>query len=76
MEKANRVRTTADGSNKQVGQAIDAREHLCARFLADDALEITHQFRIRMRASGSADNVESVMDIGDPVAQPFIHRVL
>ena len=28
-----------------------------------------------MRASSSADNVECVMDIGDPVAQSFVHRV-
>ena len=29
-----------------------------------------------MRASRRANDVECVMDIGDPVAQPFVHRVL
>jgi hypothetical protein len=44
-------------------------QHLCARFLADHALEIAHEFRIGVRACRRADDVESVMHIGDPVAQ-------
>ena len=49
----------------------------CAlRFGADHALEIAHQFGIGMRAGRGADDVEGVVDVGDPVAQRLVHRVL
>ena len=50
--------------------------HLRAHLVADDALEVAHHRRIGMRAGGRADAVERVVDIGDPVAQRLVHRVL
>ena len=76
MEQANRVRSSANCRYQQIGQAIDTRQHLRARFLADDALEIANKFGIWVWARGSADDVECIVDIGDPVAQPFVHGIL
>jgi hypothetical protein len=50
--------------------------HLAPRLLADDRLEIAHHGRIGMRARHGADAIEGVADIGDPVAQRIVHRVL
>ncbi len=49
---------------------------LLARFTADDRLEVAHHHRIGMRTGDGAYAVESAVDIGDPVAQRFVHRVL
>jgi hypothetical protein len=76
VEQADGVRATADRGHQQVGQAARAREHLCARLATDHALEIADQLGIGVRASGRADDVEGVVDIGDPVAQRLVHRVL
>ena len=50
--------------------------HLLARLVADDRLEVAHHHRIGMRAGDRADAVERVGDVGDPVAQRLVHRVL
>ena len=50
--------------------------HLLARLVADDRLEVAHHRRIGMRARDRADAIERVGDIGDPVAQRLVHRVL
>ncbi len=75
MEQPDRVAAPADRRDQQVGQAADAAEHLRAGFLADHALEIADQFGIGVRAGGGADDVEGVMDVGDPIAQRLVHRV-
>ena len=50
---------------------------ICSRVsVADDALEIAHHRRIGVRAGDGADAVEGVVDVGDPVAQRLVHRVL
>ncbi len=50
---------------------------ICAlRLVADHALEIAHHRGIGMRARRRADAIERVGDIGDPVAQRLVHRVL
>ncbi len=58
------------------GRRPSAALHLLARLVADDALEVTHHRRIRMRAGDRTDAVEGVGDIGDPVAQRLVHRIL
>ena len=76
MEQADRVRSATDRRDQQVGQAVDAAQHLSAGFLADHALEVADQLRIGVRASGGADDVEGVVDVRDPVAQALVHRIL
>ncbi len=50
---------------------------ICSRVsLPMIALEIAHHRRIRMRARDRADAIERVGDIGHPVAQRLVHRVL
>ena len=56
-------------------QAIDARgqppaalEHLRARLVADDPLQVAHERGERRRPDAGADRVVRVADVGDPVA--------
>ena len=50
---------------------------ICARASrADHRLEVAHHRRIGMRAGDGADEVVGVVDVGDPVAQRLVHRVL
>ena len=76
VEQADGVAAAADRGDQQIGQATGAGLHLRLGLGADHALEIAHQFRIGMRTGGGADNVKGVVDIGDPVAQRLVHRVL
>ena len=76
MEEADGVRPAADRRDEAVGQAALLLEHLRPRLGADDALEVAHHHRVGMRAGGGADAVERVGDIGHPVAQGLVHRVL
>ncbi len=65
MQAIERIRQTAFGLL-----------HLLARLAADDRLEVAHHHRIGMRPGDGADAVERRADIGHPVAQRFVHRVL
>jgi len=65
----------ADAGDQHVGEPAFALQHLRAGFLADDGLKIAHHHRIRMRPRGRADDVERVVDVGDPIAQGFVHRI-
>ena len=47
----------------------------CARLRADDRLEIADHRRIGMRTRRRADEVISVANVGDPIAQRFVHGV-
>ena len=50
--------------------------HCAARLVADDALELAHHPRERMRADDRADAVVRRLDGRDPVAQRLVDRVL
>ena len=76
MEQAHRIGAAADRRNEGIGQAAFALEHLLLRLIADDALEVAHHLRIGMWARHRADAIEGVLDIGDPVAQGFVERIL
>ncbi len=76
VEHADGVGTTADTGDHRVGQAAFLLQDLFARFLADDRLEVADHFRVGVHAGGRADHVIGVVDIGDPVAQRLVHRVL
>ena len=47
-----------------------------ARFLADDAVEIAHHHRVRMRAERRAEDVMGRADVRHPVAHRLVHRFL
>ena len=49
---------------------------LPAHLLADDRLEVADHRRIGVRAGHGADAIERVADVGHPVAQRVVHRVL
>ena len=56
--------------------AVAARSALLARLVADDAVELAHHPRIRMRAHHRAQAVVRRLDGGDPVAHRFVDGVL
>ena len=58
------------------GSRFSALQHLGAGLVADHGLEIAHHRGIGMRPRRRTDDVERVVDIGDPVAQRLVHRVL
>jgi len=76
VEQAHGVGAAADAGDQRIRQAAFRRLHLLARLTADDRLEIAHHGRIGMRAGDGADAVERIADVGDPVAQRLVHRVL
>ena len=75
MEQAHGIGAAADAGDQRIRQAAFGGLHLLAGFAADDALEIAHHGRIRMRAGHRADAIESVGDVGDPVAQRLVHGI-
>jgi len=76
IEQTHRVAAAAHAGNHGVGLAARLLGHLPQAFVADDALEVAHHHRIRVRAGHGADDVEGVFDVGHPVAQRFVERVL
>ena len=40
------------------------------------ALEVAHHLRVGVGPGGGADDVEGVVDVGDPVAQRLVHGIL
>ena len=76
VEQANGVRPAADAGDHRVRQPALGLRDLRAHLVADDALEVPHHLRIGRGTSGRADDVEGVVDIGDPVAQRLVEGVL
>ena len=76
MEQPHGVGAAADAGDRRVGQPALGFLQLLLGFLADHRLEVAHHHRIRVRAGDGADEVVGVRDIGDPVAQRLVHRVL
>ncbi len=76
VEQADGVGAATDAGNQRVGQAAFLLQDLLAYFVADHRLEVAHHGRVGVRAGGGADQVEGVVDVGHPVAQGLVHRVL
>ena len=76
MEQAHGVGAAADGRHQRIRQTALALQHLGLGLAADHRLEVAHHLRIGMRAGHGADAVEGVLDIGHPVAQRLVERVL
>ena len=76
MEQADRVAAAADAGDDRIRQPAIVGQHLRARLASDHGVEIAHHARIRIRAGDSADDVESVLHVGHPVAHRFVQRIL
>ena len=76
MKQPDGVGAAANGGDEQIGQPPFLFENLRPGFNTDDALEIAHQFGIGVRACRRADDVESVVDVGHPVPERLVHRIL
>src|SRR5262249_12417109 len=75
-EQADRVRASAHAGDDEIGQAAGRLPGLGARLLADDAMEVTHHHRIRVRAHRGAEQVVRGPDVRDPVPERFVDGVL
>ncbi len=83
VEQPHGVAAAAHAGNHRVGlrtgwpaQFRDHLRHLLQALVADDALEVAHHRRIRVRPGHGADDVEGVFDVRHPVAQGLVERVL
>ncbi len=76
VEQADGVGAATDAGDQRVGQAAFLLHDLLAYFVADHRLEVAHHGRVGVRAGGGADQVEGVVNVGHPVAQGLVHRVL
>jgi hypothetical protein len=76
VEEPHGVGAAADAGDDLVGQVAEALAHLGDGLGADHRLEVADHGRVRGRAGHGTDGVEGVADVGDPVAQSLVHRVL
>ena len=75
VEQAQSVGATADASHQRVRQATFAFQHLLLSLRSDNGLEIADHSRVGVWSGSGTDDVESVFDVGYPVAQRLVHRV-
>ena len=68
-EDADRVRSSADTGDDRRGKLSRLLDHLPPGFGANHRLEVAHHARIGIGAESAAEQVISVADIGDPIAQ-------
>ena len=76
VEQAHGIGAAADRGDQRIRQPALGLLHLRLGLLADHRLEVAHHHRIGVRAGDGADAVVGVLDIGDPVAQRLVHRIL
>ena len=70
------VGAAADAGDGHVRQAPLHGEQLRGGLVADDALEVAHQRRVRMRPDRGAEHVVGGGHVRDPVAHRLVDRVL
>ena len=76
VEDADRVRSAAHAGRHGIREPAGQLEHLRARLLADDLLEVAHHRRERVRAGRRAEDVVGGLDARDPLAVRLVDRVL
>ena len=76
VEQADGVRSAADARDGDVGQPARQLEHLGAGLLPDDPLKVAHERREGVRARRRAEDVVRRVDVGHPVAEGLVDRVL
>ena len=75
-EDADRVGAAADAGQDGVGQPALPLEHLLAGLVADHPLEVADHRRERVRPGDGAEDVVRRLDVGHPVAERLVDRVL
>ena len=76
VEEPDGVAAAAHASDAQVRQAARSLQNLAAGFNANDALEIAHHARVRMRPQGRSEHVMRGPHVGDPVTDGCVDGVL
>ena len=72
---ADGVTAAADARDDVARQFSLFFQKLLPRLIADDALEIAHNERIRMGADDRSDHVKRVVDVAHPVTDRLVNRV-
>src|SRR5450631_300089 len=75
VENADGIRSSADAGDDGVGKFAFGFADLDACFASDDAMEVAHHGRIRMRAEHAAEQIVCRAHVGDPVAHGFVDGV-
>ena len=75
-EDPDRIAAAAHAGYDVVRQAPHPVEKLLAGLATDDGLEVAHHRRVGMRSDDRAEDVMRGPDIGDPVADRLVDRVL
>src|SRR5262249_48683180 len=65
-----------DACEHGIGLAPRELRHLHRGLATDHRLEIAHHHRVRMGSGNRADDVESILDVGYPVAHRLVESIL
>src|SRR5438093_621965 len=76
VEESDRIRSAADAGHGGIRQPSSALAELSERLAPDDRLKVAHHHRIRMRAQDGAEDVVRGANVGDPIANRFVDRIL
>ena len=76
IEHTHGVRATADAGHEHIRKASLLLQHLRLDFLTDNLLEVTHDFRIRMRSHNTAQNVICILYAFSPYTQRLVDSIL
>ena len=69
------VASTTHTGDHRIRLTTDQSRHLGQALVTNHPLKITHHGGVWVRARHRTDDVERVLDIGDPIAQGFVERV-
>ena len=75
-KRANGVGATTHASDHHVGQSSLSGEQLSTRLIANDTLEVAHEFRERVRTRSGTEDVVGRLDVGHPVTESLVDRIL
>ena len=76
VEQADGVGAAPDAGHKGVRQPARLPQDLLPGLAADHGLKVAHHRRVGVGTGDRADDVEGVVDVGDPVAHRLVERVL
>src|SRR5947209_18087730 len=75
-DRPHRVAPAADASDEKVRKSAVALEALLSNLSADDALKVSHDRRVRMRAHDASEEIVRVLDVRHPIPQSLVDGVL
>src|SRR5207248_1478138 len=76
VEQPDGVAAAAHAGDDDVRQPAEYAPGLSPRLFSDHGVEVAHHHGIGMRAERRAEQIVRGADVGDPVAQRLVHRVL